>query len=1030
MADYTNDDDVRAALRISNQQNDEEANLSSRMPASWFKPIDLNAHPTAPVVPPDAATGSFENLPANAAAAGKQIFNTANDPNTYKAMAVRLAKNLYDDPIGTTTYPLREAGKFAYNMGKAAYDKPGETFGNFAFPITSSIGQVGDINAQLNKAKQEGDTTTYNKLVPLLAMAAVGAAPGIGGEAKTAEKVALETGVKDAADLAKKELIAPVAEDAAKKAGKKIETPEVAPASPASITETGHSMDVERNQRKTVDPSSIKLTPEEKEIVNKFTNPSQKAMVASSIRATKARYPTSDGWAAMELSDASINEKGLPELTWQQPAYGFNRSLQDVNRPVLDSSGQPITRPVKDPKGNIKLNDYGDPIEKDVTWPVKEERSMKKGTPEYDEAVNKAASNSYKEIEDVIDRANKGDTAAQVILRQVGWYREFMRKGFDERGGAYPAFSDLLGATSPNTAVDQNYSYAVEAQRRHARGDFDPQVGFAKDFQEKLNTFPPEQLIYRDKTNEIDPATGNFKVLDPDTDEIKQFGMNSRNAQMAMADKWRTQEEGSAPKARNFSGNLGGATDQATIDVWAARHIQRMLGRERLPPPIEGGVKGKMMMSPGNIPAGQYGPMPLSLNAGGEFGFGQDMYSNLADKVNQSNILKPYLEQLGYDNITPMDLQALTWFLEKEHWTKNNWTTKSGEGGSFEQEMERYPGQRWQSGFSIQQDVPPTDAAMAKTRETIEDSLNKDPNVSVFRVHPTQGRYAGSNERSFDTEITANPNWNPSQWMAATIKEAKDNNQKDVFFSRRLSPEEANQNPNARPGTEIYFQNRKDMQEILPILDEFTKRGTDGFTFTTDLRHRERVSGGADTPDYVGVRLQYVPEIRMRYDDDFRKAVLKDPSVLENDMKDAQDRMQDALMALDKSGAKIVDARIHHYDTLAIGQESYDKFLNGITEPENASRSYESNSRAVNPTSRFGQSISSHVKGRDTALREAENAEGSKSGGSVAQPNSQVTKFKSGGKVKTLNLHGGKDSDNVGVDRALEISRKLYDSED
>lgn len=34
------------------------------------------------------------------------------------------------------------------------------------------------------------------------------------------------------------------------------------------------------------------------------------------------------------------------------------------------------------------------------------------------------------------------------------------------------------------------------------------------------------------------------------------------------------------------------------------------------------------------------------------------------------------------------DLQAIVWFLEKEVWTKGNWTSAAGEGGSFEYEAD------------------------------------------------------------------------------------------------------------------------------------------------------------------------------------------------------------------------------------------------------------------------------------------------------------------------------------------------------
>jgi hypothetical protein len=399
------------------------------------------------------------------------------------------------------------------------------------------------------------------------------------------------------------------------------------------------------------------------------------------------------------------------------------------------------------------------------------------------------------------------------------------------------------------------------------------------------------------------------------------------------------------------------------------------------------------------------------------------VFQSLSDKINQSNLLKPYLDQLGYKNATPMDLQALAWFLEKEHWTKNNWTTAAGEGGSFEQEMAKYPSQRYQAGFSIQQEEPPTDAAMAKTRNIIDGTLQQDPKVGVYRTNPTRGRYAGDNERAFDSELTAHPDWNPSQWMAAVIQQAKENNQKDLFFSKRLSPEEAHTNPNARPGAEIYFQNRKEMQDILPILDEFTNRGQDGFTFVTDLRHRERVGGGADVPDYVGVRMQYVPEIRMRYDPEFRKKALNDPNFLANDMQDAQNRMQDAIAALDQQGHKIVDARIHHYDTLALGKESYDKFLNGITDPHNAASTYENKPRAVDPTSRFGQSIKSHVAGRDHALREGAAGEATNNGTAVAQPDTVVKPFAAGGTAQSYNKSA--DMGRGLIDRALFAAQKF-----
>ena len=214
-------------------------------------------------------------------------------------------------------------------------------------------------------------------------------------------------------------------------------------------------------------------------------------------------------------------------------------------------------------------------------------------------------------------------------------------------------------------------------------------------------------------------------------------------------------------------------------------------------------------------------------------------------------------------------------------------------------------------------------------------------------------------------------------------------------------------NPNARPGVEIYFQDATQMNDIIPILQQFTQRGQDGFTFTTGLRHQERISGGSDVPkqgfvpDYVGVRLQYVPEIQMRFDDEFRQAALKDPKVLQQAMQDASKNMMQAINAIAKNpnGAKIVDARMHHYDTVVIGKESYDQFLNGLANPNQSASTYAANATAVDPRQRLGQPIQSHVEGRDRALGRGAQERPEDASRSVERPDGQVSGFAQGGPV-------------------------------
>jgi hypothetical protein len=873
------------------------------------------------------------------ASAKKLIADKAYQEQSWGDWASNAGKNLYETGMsflptalgGRGEVGLTDIAKGIYESGKSAATLPGDvlTGKTKVFDPTS-----GDLTDEV--LRRGSDFTGFMTLgAGVIPAEANTLRMGMKGVPPSPEDAAL----KAAQEATGGDDVAAATRAAQLEALNPVPPPQgIAPPSPE------HALGTQRATRTVIAPTSIKLNPAEQAIVNKFKSRADRALVASRIRETKARYPKSDGWSPFEAVGASIDDKGNPVIEWQQQKYGFNTAMQQGTATQVD----PVTGE------KIKV-------------PVVEERGLRPNTPEYERAAKKATQNGVKAVEDIVRRAAEGDEAALKIIRQAGWYREFMRKGFDERGGSYPAFSDLLGATSPNTAVDQNYRYSVDLQNRFARGDFDKQTAFARDYQGSLNEFPEDKLIYRDPVGPKGP-------------QKLQYGMNSRNAQMALADKWRQKEPNQAPKARNFSGNLGGATDEATIDVWAARFVNRMAGRKRLPPPVESGVKGKLGSN--MVPTG-------------EFGYGQDVFRRITDELNRKGNLLPYLQELGYDRLTPMDMQALTWFIEKEHWTKNNWTTTAGEGGSFEDELARYPSERWQSGVSIQQADPPSDVAMAATRNVFENSLRDDPNVNQYRVHPTIGRYAGNNERSFDLELTAKPEWNPRTWMAAVIREAQANNQYDVFFSKRLAPDQAQVNPNARPGVEIYFRDRKTLDEALPILEEFTKRNADGFTFVTDLRLRERELGGQQAPDFVGVRMQWVPEIRSRWDEDFRNAVEADPGVLDTASDEALDAMQSALNALDKAGLGVVDARVHHYDTLTVGKESYDKFLEGIENPENAAGSYEGRAGApVDPVKRFGQSIYSHAEGRNRALRAGSEGGQPDTGGDVVgtgQPTGALT---------------------------------------
>lgn len=576
--------------------------------------------------------------------------------------------------------------------------------------------------------------------------------------------------------------------------------------------------------------------------------------IKAAIREVRDRFPEADGWQAITPSKIAIkrDRKGATQIVIEEwkAADGYNLT-----------------------------------------------GGFRKGTPEYQKRVLKAADKGVQAVLGVLARAAAGDKAAQTIIRQMGWYREFTKKGFDTYGGSMPMVRDMLGASSPNTPVWMNYVFSQKGARALSQGEFDDSM--------------------RALADDMTGNTGPNAV--PDAIKIRQptgslFGMNSGNMMNAIRERWLSKEPGQAPKARQFSGNLGGLDLRATIDVWAARFTNRMVGGKRVPIPAEAGVAGSLDAK--------------GMFSTGDFGFGQAVFANMAARLNKSGALKSELKKLGYNHITPADLQALTWFIEKEHWTKNNWTSAAGEGGSFEQMMDLDPLVRHQAGFSIQRDAPPSDANVMQARNVLERALSSEKDVRMFRAHPTRGQYGQDVERSFDLEVVAKPGWDQAEYRRKVVQMAKDNGQKDVFFSRRLSPSEASTNPNARPGVEIYTRGRLTPAEMDGIMQQFREAGIDGFTFVTEHRKAERLMGGSDPATYHGLRLQVIPEFEMMFDDAARASFAKDPAALDKYLKTKLSKMLDVIDGL-QGNPRIVDARTHHYDTEVIHQTEYDDFLAG-----------------------------------------------------------------------------------------------------
>lgn len=635
-----------------------------------------------------------------------------------------------------------------------------------------------------------------------------------------------------------------------------------------------------------------------------------------SVEDDAVRLNLSPAQTAEILSTIKKQKKQFPATQgWDNlTVIGIDQKLDDLGNPIAGTEFpkyEPITYGYGTPPDKTKA-----PSKIDQVW------------------MDKVADAFTKQILGIYKRSAKGDKNAQSIIAHKSWYKGVAKSLRQDYGAFGDILADLLGATSPNTPVDTNWKFSIDVLKRFARGDFDTEM---KAFTQYLDTGGVPSKY---------PAAQKIRQISG-----KLYGMNSTNAMLGLADMWRAIVPGQAPKARNFALNLIGQSDMATIDVWAARMLRRVANNvskdsfKRIPPPAEKGVTGMWNASASKVT--------------GEFGFG----AAVMDKVSKD------LKAKGID-IAPPDLQAIAWFAEKELWGNKGWTSKVGEGGSFEENIQNSPVERYVAAHSVQEgDTPPSENVVNFAKKVLLNALGRDKSVVTFRSKETKGLYGGTVEASFDTEWVAQQGkFDPAQIVSILASTSKEQNQYDFFVSKVLAPNE--DSLNARPGVEIYFKDQKALQDALPLLKKFTSKGQDGFTLAVD----PRATDGSDK--YIGVRLQYVPEISMRWDNDLRKKFLK-PDEISRVLAGKRKILGEIVSEVARQEG-VAHAEMLRYDTLVVGKENYNDYIG-------------TRDSAGNQKPRriwFGGDIRQHVEAAAKRYSDAERAERGAVGGASDQQES------------------------------------------
>ena len=572
-----------------------------------------------------------------------------------------------------------------------------------------------------------------------------------------------------------------------------------------------------RGQRNVL--KSPQLTKKEKKAIRASIKNTEidEAAAFNAARDWKKRHPNSD-WQMPEIIGIESNDKGFLKLLTKKIPYRFNK----------DRNGNPI-----------KLGSS---------------------------AFNGISNNLANEIIAIAKRAEQGDPSAQKVMDNAGWYKNVESRMRSEYGSFSQMMGDILGATSPNTPVATNFKFSKDILNRFTKGDFDQQMNGFADLLDKRYAIQDKAAAYVKQQKElgrtIKEAKKDFVYIglegeskriskqlqdnantikqtsvDPKTGELKNYGINSYNSMIALADRWRVLRPGGAPKAKNFSGNLTGRSSQATIDVWAARNLRRHAGEKPIPSSAEGTVSGNIVDTE---------DFRNSL----EFGFGQEVIADATAKINA---------ELGL-SLEPRDVQALQWFAEKDYWTKKGWTSRQGEGGSFETMMDNDPVESLFLGLSREQSLEfqgnefvPTPQQSQQTAQEILAAGADDPDIRASKGLPTQGAYQGTPETAMDIDIVSREDYLPVDTLDAATRQAVAD-QQDSFFIARRQDQLGQMNPGLfNVGTEIYF--KEPVTSGSPLIKEIEGRlqssGLPAYTMVVDPRDANKV---------VGMRILDVPQ--------------------------------------------------------------------------------------------------------------------------------------------------------------------------
>ena len=552
----------------------------------------------------------------------------------------------------------------------------------------------------------------------------------------------------------------------------------------------------------------------------------------------------------------------------------------------------------------------------------------------------------------IVDEFNANKDVPEVV-KGLGWYKDLhisMRNTF---GGRTNFFGRLLGATSAQTDVTQNYKYATQALEAFSKGAYDSYIEEYKDFIDRVEQFENEEELneffneYKGRAVNALKKQGKTAYsesrLKPDPKDInetkrkllnlypkanplfrtdnptKLYGINSPATAKVLAGIWLKQTQQS--KTNNFYENVVGMTTNPTIDLWAARTIRRMIfdgkvDRYRIAERAEQGVDERV----------------YAADAGG-----------VSDYQLAEGVIINASEKLGMD---PDDLQAYLWFAEKDLWLKKGWSKgNAASKGDFRQEAGKSDITRYYLGLSTERDQYTDPVLESKEnldiieeeRQSIQNDLREGDLVSL-KVNKTQGQYLIYPERSFDAEMIVKSGQDMTPVLKRALESAKKHEQESVFLSEvlpideRMDPEsverELAKRPNARPAVEMQFRTPMSFEEASTFAREnLDKEGVQLGPIKSDISGYTFITNEAGDK-VLGVKYQFVPEFLFENEED-----ITDENVMQA-VSDWSDSASETKLNLENN-ENVLYFYNHYVDTFVAHNNQYNEILNNI---ENGSK--------------------------------------------------------------------------------------------